>query len=111
MNVILNELYDDVWTEARSRLQLVTGDIPAIVMGAKPAKAFEQVTGYRVPPDSTNSTVEFDTGPNAANNIPREYRPSLAIQLTAFELRCSASDRCLQAQRQSVKNLKRNPKM
>lgn len=102
IRVVFDEIRPAVWTEARSRLQLITSGNPRVVMRAVPAKAFERVIGHRLPPDSADAKVRFDRAPRSSKT-PLEYRPRRAKELTAFELRCLASAKHLDRQRESMK--------
>jgi hypothetical protein len=102
IRVVLSETHDEVWTETQSRLLLITGDTPVISIHAAPPKAFERIDGYRFSPNSLGGTLRFTAG-SKTKHAARIYRPRGGIELTAFELRCFASDKCLDAQRQSMR--------
>jgi hypothetical protein len=102
IRVVFDEIHRDVWTAVRSRLQLITSGKPSVVMRAMPAKAFERVIGYRLPPNSADAKVRLDRAPRSSKTS-LEYRPRRAKELTAFELRCLASAKHLDRQRESMK--------
>lgn len=97
------EVRPDTWREARSRLRLITGGSPSVIMRAVPPKAFERVIGYRTPPNSTSAIVRFDQTVQS-NKTLLEYRPRRAKELTSFELHCVAATSHIDKRRQTMKN-------
>lgn len=96
------ERYDCVWTEARSRLRLLSESSLEIVLRASPPDAFERVMGLRST-RSDHAVVRFDSGPEGVPKRKLEYRPGTAPEPTTFELRCIASERHLDAQRERMR--------
>ena len=102
LRILFSERYDDVWTEARSRLRLLCDSPFEVVLRASPPDAFERVVGLRSTPRNGRAVTRFDSGPEGEPRRNLEYRPGTAAEQTTFELRCIASKKHLDKQRKSV---------
>lgn len=103
IKIVFSERYPSVWTEAHSRLRLLTDRPREVVLRASPPDAFERVMGYRIAPRSTKAIVRFDSGEEGAPRRTLEYRPRAAVEETMFEMRCLVSEKHLDRQRKKVR--------
>jgi hypothetical protein len=103
MKAVFYEQRESIWTEARSRLLLISDENPQVTMRATYSEWFDRVRGYRIAPDSIAAIPEFDSGPLKQPGRRLEYRPRHSTPMTEFELRAIASERHLDKQQRYMR--------
>jgi hypothetical protein len=103
LRLVFDEVYTRPWNVIPSCVRLTPGDSPTLRFEAGPRRSFRHVCGYRIAQESSEPIQEFRAR-SGTKNLPN-LAPYLAEARggdEALELRCYASDRCVDNQRRII---------